>query len=116
MDPDEEELLLVWEREQRIENSHGPLSEFGYVTFVSRSAGKGRRRGKSSGKTWVEIELIRLPGGKVVSIIDGRLPKKHKARLDSIAEEAVGAICPPHVNHLEYFLGILRERFRRSTH
>ena len=106
----EEELQQYWkELLEEIKGSSYPLSEYTYKTFVSTSSGRNRKK-----RNWREVELIGLPGGRIVSVINGRFPKTKKTRMDSVAEEALGESCPPHIQPLEHFLNVLRERDRRS--
>jgi hypothetical protein len=76
-----------------------PLSEYDYVSFTSRSAGRNKKR-----KRLVEVEFITLSKGKCVSLMNGHFPKKKKTRMDSVAEQALGDTCPPHIDPLGLFL------------
>lgn len=111
MEPDEEEAKRLWIESLREERTNWdtPLKGYTYRSFVSRSAGKNRRR-----KRWVEVEFIGIGRGRFVSIINGRFPKTKKTRMDSVAEEALGDSCPPNINPLDHFLNLLRQRERQS--
>jgi hypothetical protein len=110
MNPKEKEAqqFLIEVLEDELENAGIPLKDIVYRSFVSRSAGRKRKRNK-----WVEVELIGLSGGKFVSLTNGRLPKKKKTRMDSVAEEALGDNYPPNISPLDHFLNLLRQRERR---
>ena len=113
MNPKEKEAqqFLIEVLEDELENAGIPLKDIVYRSFVSRSAGKNRKR-----RWWAEVELIGLGRGKFVSLINGRLPKKKKTRMDSVAEEALGDTCPLHIDPLDYFLSLLRQREKRSKY
>lgn len=108
-DPEEEINNRKLFHELRREASSTILSGYSYRSFVSNSAGRNKKTGKKKKRTeWVEIELIGIGGGRFISLTNGRPPKCKKTRMDSIAEEAVGDSCPPHIQPLEYFLSVLR--------
>ena len=111
MDPEEMEWrrfwIEAWEEEKK--NVDAPLKDYTYSSFISRSAGKNKRR-----RRYVEVELIGIGRGKHVSLKNGRFPKTKRTRMDCIAEEALGDSCPPNINPLDHFLNVLRQRERRS--
>jgi hypothetical protein len=113
MGPEEEEIRQVLEEawEEACENTEDPLKDYAYTSFISKSAGKNRKR-----RRWAEVEFIGLGQGRFVSLIDGRPPKKKKARLDSVAEEALGDNCPPYIHPLDHFIHLLRQRDKRSKY
>lgn len=103
---EEEERQCVRDWEEALEAERlEPLPEYGYESFVSRSTGRYRKW-----KRWADVEIITLPAGNCVSVMNGRWPKTKKHRMDSVAEEAVGKICPPNKDPLDYFLYVLRQR------
>jgi hypothetical protein len=112
MDSEDEEeyrqCIQEWEKALK-ELQEKPLSDYGYVSFTSRSAGRNKKR-----KRLVEVEFITLSREHCVSLMNGHFPKKKKTRMDSVAEEALGDTCPPHIDPLDYFLYVLRQREMKS--
>lgn len=113
MDPEEAErswkqFWLAALKEERTGEA-SPLRGYHYRSFVSKSAGKNRKR-----KKWVEVELIGIGSGRFVSLTNGRPSKKKVTRLDSVAEEALEGVWPPQVGPFDHFLHLLRRRQLRK--
>jgi len=104
---EEKEVQQFWDEELIDEQKNGDvqLKDYTYRSFTSKSAGKNRRR-----RRLVEVELIGIGKGRFISLINGRLPKKKRVRMDCIAEEALEGIYPPNIHPLDHFLNLLRQR------
>jgi len=111
MDSEDEEEYWQWIQYWKKELDDGedePLSKYPFEVFVSRSAGRDKKRNREA-----EVEILTLLDGDIVILMNGRWPKKKRLRMDSVAEEAVGDICPPDKDPLDFFLYLLRQRDRK---
>lgn len=105
----DEEVRLIWLAEARAEAAEqNPLVGYCKRVYFVRTRclrRSGPQKGKKRKRTTHEVELLKMPGGRCVTVRDIKTPG-----IDILAEEVfAGRYVPPDINPVQLFLDYFRQ-------